>query len=101
MKAHPNIQKIFSGTGLGRAAYHGHIETVRELLANGADPNLDNNNGGIPLVGAAEWGHIEVVELLLAKGANLNAKREDAWWTATALMAASYNGTPAGSQITA
>ena len=91
-KERPDTQKTFSGPGLGRAAYHGHIETVRELLASGADPNLDDKIGGIPLIGAAEWGHIEIVEMLLAKGADPNVNRKGYWWTATALMAASYNG---------
>ena len=50
------------------AACWGHVETVRELLAAGADPNLREDNGSGRT--AADWaeagGHHHILELLTA-----------------------------------
>ncbi|MDL5200333.1 ankyrin repeat domain-containing protein [Streptomyces sp. ALI-76-A] len=52
------------------AAYHGHADAVRGLLARGADPNRINDRGQTPLAGAVFKGETEVVEALLEAGAD-------------------------------
>ena len=52
------------------AANKGHLETVRLLVAHGADVNRANCNENGPLWVASWKGHLEVVKLLL------NAKAE-------------------------
>ncbi|MER5945699.1 ankyrin repeat domain-containing protein [Streptomyces sp. NPDC001904] len=54
------------------AAYHGHADTVRALLARGADPDRTNARGQSPLAGALFKGEDEVVTALLAAGADLD-----------------------------
>ena len=45
------------------ASFEGHIETVKLLLANGADPDLQDNNRQAALMYASQNGHIEIVKL--------------------------------------
>ena len=51
-------------TPLLEAASNGHVETVRYLLAWGAEPQLSNEFGQIPLDYARQRGYPEVVTLL-------------------------------------
>ena len=55
------------------AAYHGRADTVRMLLAAGADPNLRNARDQTPIAGAMFKGEREVVDLLREAGADLDA----------------------------
>ena len=55
----------------------GNVESVKQLLANGADVNVKNASEWTPLHIAAQFGHVEMVELLLSKGANVNAMNLD------------------------
>jgi len=55
------------------AAYHGQAETVRALLARGADPNQRNSRDQSPVAGALFKGEDEVVRVLVAAGADLDA----------------------------
>jgi ankyrin repeat protein len=52
-------------TALLWAAYHGHAELVRRLLARGADPAVRDPRGATALMLAAERGHLETVRALL------------------------------------
>lgn len=52
------------------ACYHGHVETARWLIAQGADVHTVDDSGNTVLMGAAFKGHTEIVELLLASGAD-------------------------------
>lgn len=52
------------------AAYHGHADTVRALLAAGADPNRANDKGQTPIAGAVFKGETDVVTALLDGGAD-------------------------------
>ena len=52
------------------AAYHGHPDTVRALLAAGADPDRCNDRGQSPLAEAVFKGEAEVVEALMDGGAD-------------------------------
>ncbi|OIJ92548.1 hypothetical protein BIV25_27245 [Streptomyces sp. MUSC 14] len=52
------------------AAYHGHAETVRELLVRGAAADHVNDRGQTPLAGAVFKGEAEVIKALLAGGAD-------------------------------
>ena len=52
------------------AAYHGHADTVRALLARGADPDRGNDRGQTPLAGAVFKSEADVVSALLDGGAD-------------------------------
>ena len=56
-------------TPLILAAECGDDETVRCILAAGADVNHRTNNGNSSLLFAAEYGHVRVAERLIAHGA--------------------------------
>jgi ankyrin repeat protein len=66
---------------LMRAAAIGHIELVRELIAEGADINQRGPRGSTALMFAAGAGHLDVVQELVQRGADLLV-REDGGWTA-------------------
>jgi ankyrin repeat protein len=51
------------------AAWTGHVDIARRLLAAGADPNLASDDAFTPLLAAAARGDRPMVELLLAHGA--------------------------------
>jgi cytohesin len=61
------------------AAAAGKVETLRLLLAGGADVNGKSDAGATPLHAAATWGHRDITELLLAKGADATAKDGNGW----------------------
>ena len=66
-----------SFTFLHVAAYYGHEQVARVLLANGADVNADaadQQYKGTPLHVALGLGHISVAEVLINAGANVNAR---------------------------
>jgi ankyrin repeat protein len=52
------------------AAYHGHADTVRALLARGAEADRANDRGQTPLAGAVFKGEEEVIRVLLEGGAD-------------------------------
>ncbi|MHC4426524.1 MAG: outer membrane protein assembly factor BamB family protein, partial [Planctomycetota bacterium] len=58
---------------LHEAAADGDSESVKSLIAGGADVNATNNWGWTPLYSAAAVGHGDIVNLLIAKGADVNA----------------------------
>ena len=64
------------------AAYHGHGETVRALLARGADPERPNDRGQRPLAGAVFKNEPDVVRALLEAGADPHAGQPSAIDTA-------------------
>jgi uncharacterized protein len=64
------------------AAYHGHADTVRALLAEGADPNRVNDKGQSPIAGAVFKGETDVVRALLDGGADPTAGHPSAVDTA-------------------
>ncbi|MEV5593880.1 ankyrin repeat domain-containing protein [Streptomyces sp. NPDC052496] len=68
------------GTPLCAAACWGYTETVRELLAYGADPNRreDHGTGRSPLDWANEGPHPETAELLTAAGATTHRSAQAA-----------------------
>ena len=50
------------------AAFGGHVEVVRFLVANGADINAQDAYYGRTVLTWAAWvGHVEVVRLLIEK----------------------------------
>jgi len=48
---------------LGLAAFFGHVETVKMLLARGADPNAQNDTGASAIGLAAMKGHHDILTL--------------------------------------
>ena len=84
-----------------RAANNGETETVRNLLAQGADPNAVSTSGplccGSALLYASEKGNVELVNLLIDKGAYVNLSNYHIIpgvnsYFSTALMAAADAG---------
>lgn len=64
------------------AAYHGHPDLVRVLIARGADPDRVNDRGQSPLAGAVFKAVDGVVEALLDAGADADAGTPSARETA-------------------
>jgi len=83
----PDERGIYEDTTtyLIEAALRGRVETVRFLLANGADPNIAGKfagrtallaaatSGHADLLAAATSGHADVVDLLFRHGADFSA----------------------------
>lgn len=61
------------------SALDGYVETVKVLLAAGANVHADDDQA---LCWAAGSGHMETVKVLLAHGADVNARDETLCWTA-------------------
>ncbi|XP_042235854.1 ankyrin repeat and SOCS box protein 3-like isoform X2 [Homarus americanus] len=57
---------------LPKAVVNKNLETVRYLLAAGADPNREDHKFGLPLHVAAGKGLLEITQLLLESGADIN-----------------------------
>jgi ankyrin repeat protein len=78
-------------TPLGLAAFFGHLDAVRLLLANGADPNqaARNSTRVAPLHSAVAGGNVEIVRELLAHGADVQARQEGGF---TPLHNAAFEG---------
>jgi hypothetical protein len=84
-----NVQDNDGWTALMWAAFGGHLEVVRLLIAKKTDLNIRNNLGDTALMLAAVKGHTEVVKLLIAAGAAVNDRDNDG---GTALMWAAFVG---------
>src|ERR1700761_3672916 len=56
-----NLADLKGQSLLMLASYHGHLETARMLLAQGAQVDLRNNRGQTPLGGAAFKGDTAMV----------------------------------------
>jgi ankyrin repeat protein len=69
-------------TPLMFAAQHGHLDTVRELLAAGARANLHEKGYYTALMLAAGNGHAEVVRVLAEAGAAVDEVEITHGWTA-------------------
>jgi ankyrin repeat protein len=66
-----NYEDSGGTTALSGAAVEGRVETVRLLVAKGADVNRkDHLAGETPLIGAAEMGKLEAAKALLESGAD-------------------------------
>ena len=63
-------------TPLLTAIYMREVETVRELVENGADLNAPNYRGDTPLLVALFTAQPEIAAILMEKGANLNGKNK-------------------------
>lgn len=74
---------------LFNAAKKGDIQTVRQLIASGANLEETGKHGATPLIIAAERGRMEVVVELVKAGANIHATGEH---DVTVLLAAADSG---------
>lgn len=74
--------------GLLAAARTGHANTVKDMIAAGANVNVKDEHGNTPLLEAARNGHDDVVRALLAAGADMKVRNDD---NKTALMLALQN----------
>ncbi|KAL7983252.1 hypothetical protein Chor_000128 [Crotalus horridus] len=69
-----NVQDEDQYTPLHRAAYNGHMEVVRELIAHGADVHALTVDSWTPLHSACKWNNTKIASFLLQHGANVNAQ---------------------------
>ncbi|MGQ0603736.1 MAG: ankyrin repeat domain-containing protein [Anaerolineales bacterium] len=81
LAAQPESINAFSSDGfqpLGLAAFFGHTEIVRMLLAHGAEVDVPARNRMrvTPLNSAAAGGHVAIAKLLIERGADVNARQE-------------------------
>ena len=81
-KANPNQRNRFGDTPLLLASLKGDLDSVRTLVAAGADINP---RGWTPLIYAATGGHDDVLTFLLQRGADIDAASPNG---TTALMMA-------------
>ena len=101
---------VKGATPLFLAASRGHLDTVRALVAGGADPSITTDAGTAPLH-VATWGGdpyfrdwtdeekknlAAVTRLLVELGADVNSAGEHGW---TALHGAAYKGVDAAIQF--
>ena len=78
------VEWIRGATPLAAAAYRGHTETIRRLLAAGVDPNhRDEYPGAMPIHHAAISGHTAAVAALMEGGADPTLR--DKVWEGDAL----------------
>ena len=66
-----------SFTALMNAAMQGHVETVKLLLAAGADVHAKTHNNTTTLMLAAHGGNLEIAKLLLDAGVDIHARAEN------------------------
>ncbi|XP_004709079.1 ankyrin repeat domain-containing protein 49 [Echinops telfairi] len=71
---HVNTRDEDEYTPLHRAAYGGHLDIVRELIAQGADVHAVTVDGWTPLHSACKWNNTSVASLLLQHDADINAQ---------------------------
>mmetsp|Transcript_21787 Transcript_21787/g.32574 ORF Transcript_21787/g.32574 Transcript_21787/m.32574 type:complete len:891 (-) Transcript_21787:80-2752(-) len=57
-------------TAIMYAGTAGHVDTVKKLIAAGANVNLKHNSGGTALSESAAGGNVEIVEAILGAGAD-------------------------------
>ena len=57
-----------------KAAYHGELQKVRDLLQKGANPDARDSFGGTALHAAMFQKNMEVVKVLLEHGCDINAQ---------------------------
>jgi ankyrin repeat protein len=75
LKSNPNLVNAKRGqfTPLHWAAYNGHLDVTKVLLAKGADVNA-NFEHAPPLYWAVRKDHIDMMKLFIAEGADVNVK---------------------------
>src|SRR5688500_14683064 len=81
-----NARNAFGETALMLAAYQGHTEVVRQLLAQGAEIN---HEGWTPLMYAAAQNRIDIARILIGQGARINSTGDNG---TTAMMMAAREG---------
>lgn len=72
-----DAKNIDGMTPLILAAYRGHNEIVKTLLAMGADASIGDNENSGPIHNAAVGGHNDVIGLLLGHGVDINARDDN------------------------
>ncbi|XP_067655089.1 ankyrin repeat domain-containing protein 17-like [Haliotis asinina] len=72
-QAYLNLADDTGYTALMTACQHGHMATVKTLLALECDVNATDKNGESALMISCRRGHVSIIELLLEFGASVNA----------------------------
>lgn len=84
-----DVRNAQGATPLVAAAFTGHTDTMKSLLAQGAGVDATAADGRTALIAAAQSGKIEAVQILIAAGADLNRASRG---TGTALNVAENKG---------
>lgn len=90
-KTQPSQRHHNVNTKLVEAVDSGDLETVKNLLTDGADVNAREDDGTTALIWAARYGSLEIVKALLLHGADVNAENK---YGDTALSIAEAEGHP-------
>lgn len=80
-KLAPSAKDIGGDTNFSLAVSRKKIDTVKKMLACGANVNLKTDEGWYPLHTAAYDGSAELIDLLVKQGAKINAKGDFQGWT--------------------
>ena len=67
------------GTPLHRAAWCGHVSTVKAMLKAGCPVDMVASNGGTVLHFAARGGSVEMIREVLSAGCNISATTTNGW----------------------
>ncbi|OEK09064.1 hypothetical protein A8C32_14350 [Flavivirga aquatica] len=68
-----HVEAVFKVNSFCVSIAKGDIETVKKLIARGADVN-EKSNGMTPAMYAAKFNRTEILKLLISKGANLKTR---------------------------
>ena len=88
-REHNGQLTLMNYTALMWAAYKGHGNVVKVLLAHGADISVRDSEKRTPLMMAASAGHLDIVRMLADAGADIHARSN---YSDTALFMAASGG---------
>ncbi len=74
-----NSMNNYGWTAIITAAYYGQTDSIKALIAAGADVKTADKEGNTVLMIASQYGHTAAVKVLIAAGSDVNAAHENGW----------------------